>query len=421
VARPLPGVLGAAAGRARDAAAAAAQEGAAALSETLYGELRADGDDRCAVRFERLFDFTPEELWKALTDPEQLLGWLAHAESFDPRVGGAVELDFGEGVAVRGEVLQLEPGRVLEYTWTHSGEIESLVRFELTPHEHGTLLVLDHRRLTREVGVQYGAGWHAHLDLLEAALAGGSLGFVPRYVELRPAYEEQAASLGPGWAGSGGNALHDAVASADDALARRIAAERPDLRAQPDAEGLLPALRALYLRGREQAEAIAPPAGALDVFHAAALGRVKRLRALLDEDPGRAWASSADGFTPLHLACFSGGEEAAALLIARGGPLEAVATNSRAQVRPLGTAAFARALGCARLLLEAGADPDGSGPHGFTPLHAAAANGDAGLARLLLAHGADPARPAGDGRTPEAVAREAGHAEVAGLLAAGRV
>src|SRR6202008_2543160 len=42
----------------------------------------------------------------------------------------------------------------------------------------------------------------------------------------------------------------------------------------------------------------------LDVFEAAALGRVERLRELLDEDPSRANAFGNDGFQPLGLACF---------------------------------------------------------------------------------------------------------------------
>ena len=32
------------------------------MTETAYGTLRAD-EERCAVRFERLYDSTPAELW----------------------------------------------------------------------------------------------------------------------------------------------------------------------------------------------------------------------------------------------------------------------------------------------------------------------------------------------------------------------
>jgi uncharacterized protein YndB with AHSA1/START domain len=389
------------------------------MSVTELGQLREDGE-RCAVHFERVYDFTADELWAALTDPEQLAGWLAHVHSLELAVGGAVRLDFGEGDEVRGEVLELEAGHVLAYTWTYSGEVESIVRFELVPREHGTLLVLDHRRLERDVSVAYGAGWHAHLDLLAAALHGRSLEFMPRYLELRPPYEERAAELGPDWAGPGGTELLEALAAGDDERAVELATRHPHLRLEPDEDGLLPAMRALYLRGRELAETLAPPEGATDVFLAAALGRVPRLRTLLDEDAARARSFSPDGFTPLHLACFSGGAEAVRVLIEHDAPLEELARSPFARVRPLGTAAFSRALDCSRELLDSGADPNGTGEGGFVPLHTAAQNGDLELVRLLLERGADPSRTAPDGRTPERLARDAGHEGVADVLA-GRV
>jgi uncharacterized protein len=341
-----------------------------------YGELRPDGD-RCAVRFERLFAFTPEEVWATLTDSAQLRGWLAEVPKFEAEVGGGVAIDFGEGNEVRGEVLAVEPLRLLEYTWTFPGETESVVRFELRSHARGTLLVLDHRALGRDLGAGYAAGWHAHLD----RLADRTTEWLRRYEELLPSYREQGARLG--W----------------------------------DRAATSPVREALYRGDRAAAEAAAA-GGEVDVFDAAALGRLGRLRELLEADAELAHTLSDDGFTPLHLACFSGGAEAARLLVEGGAPLERLSEASFARVRPLGTAAFARRLECARLLLEAGADADGAGEGGFVPLHAAAQNGDEALVRLLLTHGATPTRPADDGTTPLDLARSAGHEECAGLLEA---
>ena len=387
------------------------------MSASELGRLRDDAE-RCAVRFERLYDFTPEQLWRALTDPDQLRGWLGHVRSLDLRADGEVRLDVDED-EVAGRVLSVDPGRVLEYTWTYPGEPESVVRFELFPREHGTLLVLDHRRLDREAGVAYGAGWHAHLDLLDSVLRGGELDFMPRYLELRPAYEAQAAELGPDWAGPAGTELLEALAAGDAERAVELARRHPHLRAEADEDGLLPAMRALYLRGRDLADALAPPDGFLDVFHAAALGRVERLRALLDEDPSRAASFSPDGFTPLHLACFSGGVEAVRLLVERGAPLDERARHQFAQVPPLGTAAFARQLDAARALLDAGADPNARGAGGFAPLHTAAQNGDVPLVELLLERGADPELRADDGLSAADRARAAGHVDVLALLGPG--
>ena len=379
------------------------------------GALRADGD-RCAVRFERLYDATPDELWAALTDPRRLGDWLADATRFELVVGGDVHFRFGHAGEVHGRVRAVEPKRLLEYTWTYGGEVESVVRFEIVPGEEGCLLVLDHRQLGRDAGAEYGAGWHAHLDKLEAALQGGSVDFLERYLDLRPSYDERAATLGRDWVGPGGTPLLDALARGDVTLAREIAEARPELRAEPDAEGLLPAMRALYTHGRDVAEALAPPDDRLDVFHAAALGRVQRLRELLDAEPSLVSAFSPDGFPPLHLACYSGGAEATRLLADRGAPLEAVSRHEQVRVRPLGTAAFSRDHASACVLLEAGADPNGAGEGGFMPLHTAAQNGDVALVRLLLEHGGDASSASAGGRTPADLAREAGHDTIVELL-----
>ena len=178
------------------------------------------------------------------------------------------------------------------------------------------------------------------------------------------------------------------------------------------------ALQALYGGDREQAELLLGPDGELNVFDAAAFGRRERLAELLSEQPELVNAFSSDGFTPLHLACFAGGAEAARLLVERGADLEALSEASFVKVRPLGTAAFARDRECAGVLLELGADPNGRGEGGFTPLHTAAQNGDLDFVRLLLRHGADTTVVADDGRIPAALARDAGHEDVAELLAA---
>ena len=149
-------------------------------------------------------------------------------------------------------------------------------------------------------------------------------------------------------------------------------------------DGLLPATPARYRGARPEP----PPDDELTAAEAAAFGRVDRLRALLDEDPARVNEPSPDGFTPLHLALFGRSEEAVRLLVARGADLEAVSTASFAQVRPLGTAAFVGSVPLATILLDAGADPNGAGGGGSTPLAAAAENGDQELIDLLASRGA---------------------------------
>ena len=88
--------------------------------------------------------------------------------------------------------LALEPGRLIELGWTYPEEPDSAVRFELRPDGDGTILVLDHRGLPPASIAGYGAGWHSHLDSLEAHLEGGEADWTARFEELGPAYEESA-------------------------------------------------------------------------------------------------------------------------------------------------------------------------------------------------------------------------------------
>jgi uncharacterized protein YndB with AHSA1/START domain len=153
------------------------------------GALRAEPDGSAAVRLERLYDATPEELWSALTEPERLRGWLADMPGFDLDPGAAFELHFeAASEPSAGRVVTVVPGRVLEWEWHEAGR-RSLVRFEVEPRGAGALLVLDHRLLELASAPGYGAGWQGHLEALEALL-GGTDPVDPhaRYLALRPAW-----------------------------------------------------------------------------------------------------------------------------------------------------------------------------------------------------------------------------------------
>lgn len=158
------------------------------------------------------------------------------------------------------------------------------------------------------------------------------------------------------------------------------------------------ALQALYEGDEERARQVLPPDGELSLFEAAAFGRDERLAELVRDDPAQAQAFSMDGFTALHLAVFGRQEGAARVLLDAGADPNVLATSSFARVRPLGTAAFVGSVPLARLLLDRGAEPNLPGEGGFTALHAAAQNGDEELARLLLERGADPGLATDDGR-----------------------
>jgi ankyrin repeat protein len=196
---------------------------------------------------------------------------------------------------------------------------------------------------------------------------------------------------------------------------RRILQQDPTHSEARDSTGVSLLMHSLYRGRRDLAELIASKKKALDIFEAAALGRLDRLKQCLRDDASAINSNSKDGFTALHFACFFGQPDAARLLIESGAAVDAVAANPT-QVMPLHSAASSRNLEAARLLLERGAPVNARQQAGWVPIHAAAQNGDRPMVELLLKHHADPKLANDQGKTSAMVAREKGHAEIAALL-----
>lgn len=212
--------------------------------------------------------------------------------------------------------------------------------------------------------------------------------------------------------------LIEAAKAGDVARARQILSESPGVAAAANASGETPVMAALY-RGHQDlaaeiADAIVAANTPLDIFAAAALGRVDSLDSALSRS-GMVNAYAYDGWTPLHLAAFFGRLEAADRLIAAGAALNATSTNSMRNT-PLHAAVAGGRTDVALLLIERGADvsaPD-SGQH--TPLHIAAENGNAPVVEALLARGADPHAVDVEDKTPLSRAAARNHAGIVDLI-----
>lgn len=204
-----------------------------------------------------------------------------------------------------------------------------------------------------------------------------------------------------------------AAVTIDDAESvARLVGEDPALAATRDRDGVSVIMLSRYRFDRGTTDALLAADPELDIFESTALGYIDRLRERLDEDPNRAGAFSADGFTALHFAAFFGKAEAARALLAAGASVDAYTRNPFAN-QPLHAAAAGRHHEVCRLLLGAGADVNATQHGGYTPLHGAARHGDVELVELFLSAGADVAAATDAGETPDETAEAAGHVDVA--------
>ncbi|UQI42996.1 SRPBCC domain-containing protein [Streptomyces sp. HU2014] len=166
---------------------------------SLYGRSEKRGADDHLLRYELSVPFPVAEVWQAVATPEGLPAWLAAADPFEQREGGAITLRWlntdpeGHATVAPGRVTAWQPRRVAEYTV----EIHGRIRFELEPAPHsvgGTLLHFTNELACSEsVRLDCLAGWHHHFEYLLEALAGRPADWsgwtLERWRKLRAEYE----------------------------------------------------------------------------------------------------------------------------------------------------------------------------------------------------------------------------------------
>jgi ankyrin repeat protein len=166
--------------------------------------------------------------------------------------------------------------------------------------------------------------------------------------------------------------LIDVVKAGELGRVQAMLADNFLLASQRLPSGESPLMAALY-RGHHDIVAALIDAGVdVDVFAAAATGRLDDLRRTVDADTVNWYAY--DGWTALHLAAFFGHLDAANLLIESGADVRAVSRNSLTNT-PLHAAVAGRHTEVATALLARGANPDALDAGGYTPRAIAAQNG----------------------------------------------
>lgn len=130
-----------------------------------------------AVVVERDLAHPPARLWRALTQPHLIAEWLMRND-FLPTVGHRFTLRGDWGGVLDCEVLAIEDGRRLSYSWDFDHQdpayaLRSVVTFTLTPTDKGTHLRMEQTGFRPDQKQAFGgahAGWKTFLDKLETVL-----------------------------------------------------------------------------------------------------------------------------------------------------------------------------------------------------------------------------------------------------------
>jgi uncharacterized protein YndB with AHSA1/START domain len=147
---------------------------------------------RDSLRIERVIAAAPQRIWDHIVDPEKRARWFCAGDTLSD-VGQDFELRFNHtritddkppekyksmdgtqpDFVSKGQVLAFEPPRLLKFAWEESEGKPSEVVFELAPEGNAARLVITHSKLpNRKELIGVGAGWNAHLGVLEDDLAG---------------------------------------------------------------------------------------------------------------------------------------------------------------------------------------------------------------------------------------------------------
>ena len=130
---------------------------------------------RTGFTIERIVAASAERVFRAWTDPEDLIRWLSPSPDgsaeVDLRVGGRFRIVMSGGgreIEHTGEYREVEVPHRLVFTWiSEFTDGESVVTVELHPIAGGqTRLVLSHERLPVEHAESHEQGWSTFIDAL---------------------------------------------------------------------------------------------------------------------------------------------------------------------------------------------------------------------------------------------------------------
>jgi uncharacterized protein YndB with AHSA1/START domain len=142
-----------------------------------YGTVTVEGN-YATLRYKRRLFYPREEVWKAITDPDQISAWFTTKAIIEGRKGGTIDFISGpSSMHTTGLILTWDPPHIFEHEWhidpnsdLPAGEPDSVIRWELVQEDTYTLLNVTFSRLTKNTALGFAPGTHVFLDRLEAYL-----------------------------------------------------------------------------------------------------------------------------------------------------------------------------------------------------------------------------------------------------------
>lgn len=130
------------------------------------------GQERIAAIVRRIMPAPPADVWAEWLDADAMAEWMCPRPArptkieLDPRPGGPLRIDIddeGFELSITGRYLELDPPRLLSFTWnctTWMPPVTSIVTVTFEPHGTGqTLMTIEHAQLPPDVLDGHRTGW----------------------------------------------------------------------------------------------------------------------------------------------------------------------------------------------------------------------------------------------------------------------
>ncbi|QOY38244.1 SRPBCC family protein [Anaerobacillus isosaccharinicus] len=150
-----------------------------------FGSLH-EKDGRFVLVFERKYPFSPEKVFRYLTDPYYFTQWYPFATGvMNLRVGGKIKFDDGEGSIYEAVITELNP----PYSFCFQ-EVDDLLEISLYETYQGCTLKFSHTFNDRAMAIYTAAGWHRCLEVLGQLIHDRTIEWEDNALELREYYKK---------------------------------------------------------------------------------------------------------------------------------------------------------------------------------------------------------------------------------------